>query len=86
MYAFIFKINVGMYYLMHEGRISDKEIVCRARPKITSKHKILVMAESHLFICHIWPKHFKFLLFMPSLGVRSLCSNAFYKSLYLGKK
>ena len=37
MYAFIFKINVGMYDLMHGGRISDKEIVCRARPKITSQ-------------------------------------------------
>ena len=35
------------------------------------------MAEPHLFICHIWPKHFKFILFIPSLGVRSLRSNAF---------
>ena len=26
-----------------------------------------------IFVCQIWPKHFRFLWFMPSLGVRSPC-------------
>ena len=47
-----------------------EEIAFTVRPKINPNPKFLGTAEAY-FVCHIGPQFFRYLLFMPSLGVRS---------------
>ena len=45
----------------------------------------MVPYSQSIFSCHIPPKQFRFLRFMPSLGVRSLCCKLLYKSMLMWK-
>ena len=54
----------------HEGRIDGKKLVCWTWPRITPQAQIVCYGR-RIFVCHIWPKHFRFLWCMPSLGVHS---------------
>ena len=56
---------------MHGGRMHDKGMAWSTRPRITPQTQIFSYGRS-IFVCHIRPKFFIFLWFMPSLGVRSL--------------
>ena len=61
------KSHLNSYFLnsvFHEGRISDKETAPRARPKITPQTQIVSYSWS-IFVCHIRPKNFRFLSFIP---------------------
>ena len=54
----------------------DKDMACRTWPRIISQSQIFNYGRS-IFLCHLRPKHFRFLWFMPSLGVRSLCIDSY---------
>ena len=56
---------------IHGGRMHDKEMACRTWPRNTPQTQIFSNGQN-IFVCrHVQPKHFRFFLFRPSLGVRS---------------
>ena len=54
----------------------NKDMACRTWPRIIYQSQIFNYGRS-IFLCHFRPKHFRFLWFMPSLGVRSLCIDSY---------
>ena len=58
------------YEKNYGGQMYHKEMACRTRPRIIPQTQIFSYGRS-IFVCHIWPKHFRLLWFMPTLDVSS---------------
>ena len=64
--------NILVTFDTRERWSSDKEMVCRAQTRITPQIQIVSWCQS-TNVCHVWPKHFRFVWLKPSLAVHSLC-------------
>ena len=66
-------LPANLRYVMYHGwRMYDKEMAWGTRQRITPQIQFFSYNRS-IIVCHIRPKHFRFLWFMSSLGVRSPC-------------
>ena len=51
------EIQMSVFFLSYAGRISDKDMACRARPRIMPQCQFFSDCWN-IFVYHFWPKHF----------------------------